>query len=89
MTKRKISYEQDLALARGRDVARSNQRARLAQRARQDAAVLEREAQEAKEAAKCASGFHGWKNWRYSADYKTETRVCRVCGAAEARPVRL
>ena len=31
---------------------------------------------------------HSWRNWEYAADYKTEHRECRECGATEARPVK-
>lgn len=41
--KKKISYEQDLALAAGRDVARSNQRRRTAANAASDKARAERD----------------------------------------------
>ncbi len=84
--KRKVSYAQSEALAKGHAVARRNQRARMAA---QDA---ERRAQEDRDRAMKEHkerGFHGWKNWEYSDDYKTETRTCRVCGKTETRKVRL
>jgi len=84
--KRKISYEQDLALAAGRDIARSNQRRRTAQRQAEDKRIAEWEQAEREHIEK---GLHGWKNWEYSADYTTETRICRECGATETRKVRL
>ena len=51
MTERKISYEQDKALARGRDTARANQRRRVAEKQRAAAAAAERAEAEAKQAA--------------------------------------
>lgn len=84
--KRKVSYEQDKALAAGRQTARANQRRRVAQSQEAKAAQAARE-REAREHAE--RGVHGWKNWEYADDYKTETRVCRECGATETRPVRL
>lgn len=81
----KISYDQDVALARGRDIARANQRARVATKK-----AAERHAtEEAQRVAEMCVPFHGWKNWDYSADYLSETRICRDCGLSETRPVRL
>lgn len=77
MTKRKISYEQDVALARGRKVARANQRRRVAAN-QADAAAAERE-------RLAASHVHGWRNWEYDFDAGTETRECRDCHATETR----
>lgn len=87
--KRKLSFEQDQALARGRDVARANQRRRVAAREAAERAQAERERERAEVLARCERGFHGWKNWEYAEDYKTETRVCRECGLTETREVRL
>jgi hypothetical protein len=81
MSKRKISYEQSLALERGHQIARANQRRRVA--ARQTA---ERAAQERREAER--NHQHGWKNWDYVLNYTHEVRECRDCGYAEIRPVR-
>lgn len=83
--KRKLSYEQDLALARGREVARSNQRRRVAQKQAAERATAEREREEREHYAK----GHEWKNWDYVLNYTHEVRECRVCGFAEIRPVRL
>jgi hypothetical protein len=77
--KRRISYEQDLALCRGRDIARSNQRRRVAANRAADEAREERETQER---------GHEWKNWDYVLNYTHEVRECRVCGFAEIRPIR-
>lgn len=82
MTKRKISYEQDLALAAGRQVARRNQRRRMAAKAAAEQAERERAERE-------ANHEHGWKNWEYVLGYTHEVRECRECGFAEIRPVRL
>lgn len=68
------------------DTARANQRRRVADRQRAEAATAEREREEREHMER---GLHGWKNWQYSADYKTETRECRECGLTETRPVRL
>lgn len=87
--KKKLSYEQDKALVKGRDVARANQRRRMADKARQEADARDRAARDAAKATKCADGYHGWMNWQYAADYKTETRECRDCGLTETRPVML
>ena len=84
--KRKISYEQDQALARGREVARANQKRRVAANQAADRAKAEREREEREHIER---GIHSWKNWEYSDDYTTETRVCRECGATETREVRL
>lgn len=82
MTKRKPTYEQDRALARGRDVARANQRRRTA--AKQAAEKADRERAEA-----AANHEHGWKNWEYVLDFTHEVRECRDCGFAEIRPLRI
>lgn len=50
--KKKISFEQDQALARGRDVARSNQRRRVAANQAADKARAEREQRAAEQAAR-------------------------------------
>lgn len=50
--KRKVSYEQDLALAHGRHVARQNQRRRVEARLASEKAQAEREAERAKQAAR-------------------------------------
>lgn len=81
-TPRKISYEQDLALERGRKVARTNQRRRVA--ANQAAAQAEADRREA-----AANHTHGWKNWDYVLNYTHEVRECRDCGFAEMRPIQL
>lgn len=78
--KKKISYEQDRALARGRQAARANQRHRVA--AKQAAEQAARERAEAE-----ANHVHGWKNWEYVLDFTHEVRECRDCGFAEIRPV--
>lgn len=80
--KRKITYEQDLALAHGRDVARANQRRRVAANEAAAKAAAERE-------RVLAEHTHQWKNWDYVLDYTHEVRECRVCGYAEIRKVRL
>lgn len=84
MDRKRISYEQDRALERGRQVARRNQRHRVAEREAAEKAQAERERH-------LAEHPHEWKNWVYADDYKTETRTCRVwgCGATETRAVRL
>jgi hypothetical protein len=83
--KRKISYEQDKALARGRDVARANQRRRVAANQAADKAREERERTRREHAER---GVHGWKNWEYDFETMTETRVCRECGLSESRPIK-
>jgi hypothetical protein len=83
--KRRISYEQDLALSRGRDIARSNQRRRLAANRAADKAREERETQEREH----YRHGHEWKNWDYVLNYTHQVRECRVCGFAEIRPIRL
>ena len=80
--KRKISYEQSLALDRGRATARTNQRRRMADKEAAAKADAERERM-------LAEHRHAWKNWEYAEDYKTESRACRICGEVETRPVRL
>jgi len=84
MTRRKISYEQDQALAHGRSVARANQRRRVAANQAADKAREERE-------RALREHVHGWKNWEYDFSDMTETRVCRYpgCGATETRKIRL
>jgi hypothetical protein len=84
MTKprKKISYEQDLALYHGRRTARANQRRRTA--AKQEAEKLAAERAEAER-----NHAHGWKNWDYVLNHTHEVRECRDCGYAEIRPVRL
>ncbi len=84
MDKRKVTYEQDKALASGRDVARANQRRRVAAHQADERADAER-------ARALAEHRHGWKNWQYADDYKTETRTCRHpgCDVTETRAVRL
>lgn len=67
--------------ARGAAARRSEEKAR---RAREQA---DRDRELAEHIAK--GHPFGWKNWEYSDDYKTETRVCRICGATETREVRL
>lgn len=58
--------------------------------AAKDKAEREQADREREMAEHVANGHpYGWKNWQYADDYKTETRVCRVCGATETRPVRL
>lgn len=47
--KRKISYEQSLALGHGRDIARSNQRRRVAARQAEEKVAAERQAAREKE----------------------------------------
>lgn len=82
--KRKISYEQDRALAAGRAVARANQRRAVAareQREREDA-----ERQRELDAHIC---LWNMTDWQYADDYRTEHRHCRVCGKEEERKVRL
>jgi hypothetical protein len=81
--KRKISYEQAQALTRGQKIARANQRARVAERQAREAAAAEHARKRAEH--ECRFG-----NWEYSADYTTETRVCRdpECGKAETREIR-
>jgi len=49
--KKKISYEQDQALAYGRGIARANQRRRVAANQAADKAQAERDAQQAEQAA--------------------------------------
>jgi len=80
--KRKISYEQSLALDRGRSIARANQRRATAARREAEKATAAR-----LEAEK--NHVHGWKNWDYVLGYTHEVRECRDCGYAEIRPVRL
>lgn len=82
--KRKISYEQDKALAAGRDVARANQRRRVAADRAADKA---REDRERREREHMERGLHGWKNWEYDFETMTETRACRECGLSETRPI--
>ncbi len=82
MHKRKISYDQDMALARGRNVARNNQRRRVTQN-QEDA----RRAAERAEADR--NHVHGWKNWDYVMNHTHEVRECRDCGFAEIRKVRI
>jgi hypothetical protein len=82
MADRKISYEQDRALAHGRSVARANQ-------ARRTAAKLARERAEAERERVLREHVHGWKNWEYDFSDMTETRVCRICGESETRKIRL
>lgn len=79
--KRKPTYEQDLALARGRQTARANQRHRTAQKEADRRRAEERERE-------LANHMHGWKNWEYDFDAMTETRTCRDCGATETRPLK-
>ena len=80
--KKKISYEQDLALEAGRQTARANQRRRMAAKQAAERAAAERAEAE-------RNHRHGWKNWDYVLDYTHEVRECRDCGYAEIRPVRL
>lgn len=80
--KRKPTYEQDRALARGRQVARANQRRRVDARQQDEREAREREARE-------RAHVHGWKNWDYVLDYTHEVRECRDCGYAEIRPARI
>lgn len=82
MAKKKISYEQDMALARGRQTARANQR--RATTAKQEAERAARDRAKAE-----ANHVHGWKNWEFVLSYTHEVRECRDCGYAEIRPVRL
>lgn len=84
--KKKISYDQAMALDRGaRDWNRRQHREKV-QREADAKAKAEREAY----AAACGvTRFHNWKNWEYSSDYTTESRTCRECGATETREVRL
>jgi S-formylglutathione hydrolase FrmB len=84
MEKRKPTYEQDLALAAGRQTARANQRRRMAQK------EADRRAAEARAEA-LASHTHGWRNWEYDFENMTETRTCREhgCDASETRPLSL
>lgn len=60
---------------------------------RRAAAAAEAAAADAERAAhQAACGTthpHNWGNWAYSADYTTETRTCRDCGATETQAVRL
>jgi hypothetical protein len=79
--KRKVTYEQSVALERGRNVARRNQRARVA--ARQAAEQAARDAQRA-----AAEHVHYWLDWSLNDDDVTETRECSRCGATETRQWR-
>lgn len=81
-TKRKLTYEQDLALQRGRNVARAHQRARVAAKQADERAQAERD-----RAAR--EHEHVWSHRGYTDDYTNETHACRVCGATETRPVNL
>lgn len=79
MTERKVTYEQSVALDRGRKVARANQRQRVA-----DREAAERAAEEARAAA---AHVHSWRDWSLNDDDVTETRECR-CGTSETRTWR-
>jgi len=82
MTKRKPTYEQDRALAHGREVARSNQRRRMTAKREREKEAEERE-------RFLREHLHGWKNWAYDFEGKTESRICRHCGLREERKLRL
>lgn len=82
MPKRKVTYEQDLALQTGRRKARHNQRMRAADRQERERVEAERAA------AERDHHEHGWKNWEYVLDYTHEVRECRDCGFAEMRRVQ-
>jgi hypothetical protein len=86
-SKKKITYEQGMALDHGRSVARANQKRRVA--AKQDAIKVqaERDKQTAKHDVAHAEGFGSWKNWEYDFDSMTETRVCRDCDRTETRKI--
>jgi hypothetical protein len=79
--KRKITYEQDLALVRGRKVARSNRRARLAAKE-----ALEQAGRGRSEAE--ANHVHNFSPGEYVLDYSHSVHECR-CGYAVIRPVKL
>ncbi len=76
--KKKITYEQDLALASGRSIARMNQRERMARK------EADRKAQEERERF-LRDHLHGWSNWAYDFEAGTETRTCRHCHESETR----
>lgn len=78
--KRKPTYEQDLALARGRQTARTNQRGRTYARE-------QREAEDAARRETAANHQHRWHAWQYADDYTAEERACE-CGATEKRKLR-
>lgn len=79
--KRKVSYEQSVALDYGRAVARRNQRQRAAAK---DAA--RREDEDAERAA--AAHVHYWRDWSLNEDDVTESRSCANCDVTETRKWR-